>query len=88
VTDAPDAWPDAWVAGWTALASLVGGARLYEAPLHLGPWRAPARWPGPEGWPADDAARERARAWGEALARAFPAPVYPRGEAGRRQMGR
>lgn len=84
VTDAPGPWPALLFLEWTALASVVGGATLYEEPLHLGPWR-PAGLIGP--WTIREDARDRARAWAKRLAQAFPTPVYPRGEAGSRKMG-
>lgn len=86
LTDAAGPWPEAFTAEWRGLASLVGGAQIYETPLHLGPWLPPAAWPNADGFLPDPALRERAMAWGLNLAAAFPAPVYPRGEAGRRQM--
>ena len=79
-TDAPGPWPRAFFLEWEALASLAGGARIYEEPLHLGPWSL-------LGGLAEDA-RARARAWADRLAEVHPAPSYPRGEPGRRQMGR
>lgn len=79
VSDAPGPWPQAFFLEWTTLASLVGGARVYEDPLHLGPWSLLGGLP--------DAQRARTRDWAARLAAAHPAPSYPRGEPGRRQMG-
>lgn len=80
VTDAPGPWPEAFFLEWTTLASLAGGARLYGEPLHLGAW--------PLLGAVDDATRARAQAWADRLAEVHPTPTYPRGDAGRRQMGR
>lgn len=78
VTDALGPWPDAFFAEWKALASLAGGAKLYEAPLHLGPWSL-------LGTP-DEGQRGRTRDWAARLAEVHPPPTYPRGDAGRRDM--
>ena len=86
LTDAGGPWPDGFTEPWRALASALGGARIFEAPLHLGPWLPQAAWPDADGLVPDPALCERAAAWGKRLAVDFPPPVYPRGEAGRRQM--
>ena len=69
--------PEALLAPWCTLMARVGGAHLHVHSLSLGAWLPPF----------DDADRlARARSWGEQLAESFPAPAYPRGEAGTRKM--
>lgn len=80
VSDAPGPWPDGFFLEWATLASVVGGATVYAEPLHLGAWPLLAA--------VDDATRGRVHAWAGRLAELHPAPSYPRGEAGRRTMGR
>lgn len=79
-TDAPGPWPQAFFLEWGLLASMLGGARLYEDPLHLGPWSLLGG--------LDDRARATANAWATRLATVHPAPSYPRGEPGKRHLGR
>ena len=67
------AFPLPWAADWWLPAGRsaleAGGARLVPGPLWLaGDWLGRSR----------AIASDEARRWAEALARAFPAPAYPR----------